>query len=130
MSVKRQKNRVTTTRMRGIAHLLVLTGGVGLLVGALTLIDADVWSSPVFWINLPVLLLGVGMKLWRLVITEPVNLAHAEIKAFQLSEQNMVRPSDLPHSQQQAELLRAATHGPETPAEELLRAGQESDQDG
>jgi hypothetical protein len=45
-------------------------------------------------------------------------------------EESLVRPSDLPPSRQQAELLRAAPQGSETPAEELLRAttvGQETD---
>ena len=37
-------------------------------------------------------------------------------------EETLVRPSDLSPSQQQAELLRAAPQGSETPAEELLRA--------
>jgi hypothetical protein len=36
--------------------------------------------------------------------------------------ETLVRPSDLPHSHQQAQLLRAAPHGNETPVEELLRA--------
>ena len=37
-------------------------------------------------------------------------------------EQTLVRASALPPSHQQAELLRAAPQGSETPAEELLRA--------
>jgi hypothetical protein len=37
-------------------------------------------------------------------------------------EGSLVRASDAPPSQQQAELLRAAQHGKTTPAEELLRA--------
>jgi hypothetical protein len=37
-------------------------------------------------------------------------------------ESTLVRPSALPPSQEQAELLRAAQYGKETPAEELLRA--------
>jgi hypothetical protein len=37
--------------------------------------------------------------------------------------ETLVRASDLPPSHQQAELLRAAPQGSETPAEELLRAG-------
>jgi hypothetical protein len=37
-------------------------------------------------------------------------------------EESLVRASDVPLSQQQAELLRATQHGNETPAEELLRA--------
>ena len=37
-------------------------------------------------------------------------------------EESLVRASNLPPSQQQAELLRAAQHGKETPSEELLRA--------
>lgn len=36
--------------------------------------------------------------------------------------ETLVRPSELPPSHQQTELLRAARHGQETPAEELLRA--------
>ena len=36
--------------------------------------------------------------------------------------ETLVRASDLPHSLPQAELLRAAAQGSETPAEELLRA--------
>ncbi len=44
-------------------------------------------------------------------------------------EETLVRPSDLPRSHQQAELLRAATHGSETPAEELLRATTNSKED-
>ena len=36
--------------------------------------------------------------------------------------ESLVRPSDLPPSHQQAELLRAAKPGQETPPEELLRA--------
>ena len=38
-------------------------------------------------------------------------------------EESLLRPSDLPPSHQQAELLRAAKPGQETPPEELLRAG-------
>jgi hypothetical protein len=44
-------------------------------------------------------------------------------------EESLVRASAVPPSQQQAELLRAAQYGKETPAEELLRAttiGEES----
>lgn len=37
-------------------------------------------------------------------------------------EESLVRASALPPSHQQAELLRAAQYGKETPAEELLRA--------
>jgi len=44
-------------------------------------------------------------------------------------EETMVRASDLPPSQQEAELLRAAAQEQETPADQLLRAGQESGQD-
>jgi len=44
-------------------------------------------------------------------------------------EETLVRPSDLPPSQQQAELLRAAQYGKGTPAEELLRASTTDDQD-
>ena len=39
-------------------------------------------------------------------------------------EESLVRPSELPPSQQQAELLRAAPFGRETPPAELLRATQ------
>jgi hypothetical protein len=44
-------------------------------------------------------------------------------------EDCLVRASDLPPSQQKAELLRAVRQGAETPAEELLRAGQGSNPD-
>jgi hypothetical protein len=37
-------------------------------------------------------------------------------------EESLVRASDVPPSQQQTELLRAAQYGKETPAQELLRA--------
>jgi len=40
--------------------------------------------------------------------------------------ETLIRPSDLPPSNQQAELLRAAQDGKETPAEELLRANTNS----
>lgn len=43
--------------------------------------------------------------------------------------ETLVRASDIPLSQQQAELLRAAPQGKKTPAEELLRAGHENRQD-
>jgi hypothetical protein len=43
--------------------------------------------------------------------------------------ETLVRGSDRPPTDHQAELVRAAGQRPETPAEELLRAGQESDQD-
>jgi hypothetical protein len=40
-------------------------------------------------------------------------------------EESLVRASDVPPSQQQAELLRATQYGKETPAEELLRASRD-----
>ena len=43
--------------------------------------------------------------------------------------ETLVRPSDRPPTDQQTELLRTAMHTQETPAEELLRAGQGSGQD-
>jgi len=42
--------------------------------------------------------------------------------SFLPPQESLVRASDLPPSQQQAELLRAAPRGSETPTEELLRA--------
>jgi len=42
--------------------------------------------------------------------------------SFLPPKESLVRASDLPPSQQQAELLRAAPRGSETPTEELLRA--------
>ncbi len=46
------------------------------------------------------------------------------------SEECLVRPSDLPPSQQQAELLRPGQSGQETPPEELLRATCGQDREG
>jgi hypothetical protein len=43
--------------------------------------------------------------------------------------ETLVRASDLPTSHQQANLLRAAPQGSETPAEELLRAATTTGQD-
>ncbi|MCW3055086.1 MAG: hypothetical protein JWN14_4256, partial [Chthonomonadales bacterium] len=45
---------------------------------------------------------------------------------FLPTQETLVRASTQPPVQQPAELLRAAQYGKETPAEELLRAGEES----
>jgi len=42
-------------------------------------------------------------------------------------EESLVRASDVP-TNQQGELLRAVHYGEQTPAQELLRAGQQNDQ--
>ncbi|MCW3097909.1 MAG: hypothetical protein JWL77_3527 [Chthonomonadaceae bacterium] len=50
---------------------------------------------------------------------QPITVHNAHLLPVQ---ETLVRPSDLPPSHQQAELLRAAPQGSETPPEELLRA--------
>lgn len=59
--------------------------------------------------------------LWQRQIkpVSPVALSNA---SDLLAVDTLVRPSDLPPTHQQAELLRAPTSGQETPPEELLRA--------
>jgi hypothetical protein len=60
---------------------------------------------------------------------EPIRLHTKRATDLLAPEESLIRASDRPPSQQQAELLRAAGQGAETPAEELLRAGQESGRD-
>ena len=55
---------------------------------------------------------------------EPVALLTKENAKHLPETETLVRPSDLPPSHLQAELLRAAPQGSETPPEELLRATQ------
>lgn len=63
----------------------------------------------------------------------PITLrAASDEKAENMSEKpqkHLVRSSDRPPIDPQADLLRAARQGQETPAEELLRAGPGSGQD-
>jgi hypothetical protein len=54
--------------------------------------------------------------------TPSVQLITKEAARHLPSAEILVRPSDIPASQQQAELLRAVKSGQETPPEELLRA--------
>src|SRR4051812_49151353 len=99
MSVRRQKNQVTKTRIKGITHLLLMLVLFALLVGIVSLIDADAWYNPVFWIGLAALVVGGGLKFWRPVVLEPVELLKRAIAASQGSEESLVRASDQPPSQ-------------------------------
>jgi len=128
MKADRQQNRVTIKRLQSIAQLFLLLGGVGILVGIVTLINLDVWSSSLFWISLTAVLLGTGVKLWRPVVIEPVELLKEEIASTQLPEHTLVRASELP-SQPQTELLRAGRQGQETPSTQLWRAEQVQNQE-
>jgi hypothetical protein len=73
----------------------------------------------------PLLITGLALwwgsrKSWKTVrAIQPLNFA--DTTALPETE-TLVRASDLPPSDQQAELLRAAPQGSETPPEELLRA--------
>jgi len=85
-----------------------------------------------FWVNVALILLGsvlsgilgvMGIKFAEKVskMEDILPITQDNVSRLPL-ESILVRASDLPPSQQQAELLRAATGSNETPAEELLRA--------
>jgi hypothetical protein len=57
---------------------------------------------------------------------EPVELVTRHNTGHLSEVETLVRGSDRPPTDQQAELLRAAGQGAETPPEQLLRAGQEN----
>jgi hypothetical protein len=64
-----------------------------------------------------------GTKTEIVELTKPQNGRLLPMKG------SLLRASSLPPAQQQTELLRAAQYGKEAPAEELLRAGEESRHD-
>jgi hypothetical protein len=98
------------------------------ILGALAFYMAVVWVcwyplGGLIWGFITAFLMGVAfcfsrakksIKLSLLITTQDAHLLP--------QEETLVRPSDLPPSHQQSVLLRAAQHGSETPAEELLRA--------
>jgi hypothetical protein len=127
VSVRRQENLVIRARIKGITLLLLLVGEVFLLIGIVTPVEAAL--SPLYWTGLAVVLLGVGFILWRPVVIKPVERIKGEIATSETSDHTLVRASDLPPSQQRAELLRAGGTRTETPPAQLLRAGNESRQD-
>jgi hypothetical protein len=105
------------------------------LLGAWVVLVALAWAC---WYPLYGLIWGLGsafplgvafclsrarqrINLSMLITTEDADLLP--------QEETLVRPSDLPPSQQQAELLRAVRNTPPSPAEQLLRAAQESRED-
>jgi len=126
MSIGRQKKSVIRTRIKGTLLLLLLVGEAFCLVAIVT--PPFVALSTSYYIGLAAVLLGIGVLLWRPAITEPVERIKKEITTAHLSDETLVRPSQMPPTQQQTELLRAAQYGKETPIEELLRAGGESRQ--
>ena len=104
------------------------------LLAGLVFLAASVWSScqyPDFgclfefaaWI--PIIILWNG---WRFFVEakqiKPVRPVIAHNAHRFLPKEILLRSSELPSSQQQVELLRAAQPGQETPPEELLRATQ------
>ena len=131
MSEKPQKRLVSEEEY---AWLMIKRAFLGLaslgfcLLGAWVVLVALAWAC---WYPLYGLIWGLGsafplgvafclsramksIKLSMLITTEDADLLP--------QQETLIRPSDLPPSQQQAELLRAAQHGIETPTEELLRA--------
>jgi hypothetical protein len=87
------------------------------------------WFGTVFGIGGLTSLFG-AVKTWQgAKKVEPVALL-TKHNTGQLPEvKTLIRASDVPPLHQQAELLRAAQHGNETPAEELLRATATTRQD-
>ena len=107
------------------------------LVGVELVSSFRVIQSPWYTYFWPVLCVCVGLYLTPLciflvltVMVTPnvtgVTLIVPNTAPLPPPEDTLLRASDLPPSHQQAELLRAAKPGQETPPEELLRAGQEN----
>ena len=92
--------------------LALLGGWIGLFGGAILSIMG------LFGINISKTLFDKIEKMEPLALLTKENAKHLP------ETETLVRPSDLPSSQQQAELLRAAQPGQETPPEELLRPGE------
>ena len=131
MSEKPQKRLVSKGRyvwlMTGRTTLLsaaVIFASVGIFSLVLAVICAahDWGMEPTYKIVGTVLVL-LAFELYRKERTveraAPITMRTTSILS---PEETLVRASDLPPTHQQAELLRAAPQGSETPLEELLRA--------
>ena len=119
---------------------LAIGAVVFLCLGLTTLFGAVIFLMTAFNRNLPIgpsIFLGVGLSLtcvsaymffsaFRFYKNEKKIERAAPITRHTSHllppEESLVRASAIPASRQQSELLRAAQHGKETPAEELLRA--------
>jgi hypothetical protein len=131
MKKKRRKRLVSTwkyvwvTTWRAIfgtaSAFFYLLGGLTLLLAAFIL-----WFEPMVgcvWGCIAAFLMSVGFCLSRTRRSiKPVAPITRHTVNLLPAEEILVRPSDAPPSQQEAELLRAAMHGHATPAEEMLRA--------
>jgi len=109
--------------------ILLLCSVIGIVAGGLNAYKGVIDSAILVWAGSAVAAgLGLG-ALWcaKYLFNEARQIAPVALltKASlnHLPEiETLVRPSDLPPTHQQAELLRAAPQGIETPPEELLRA--------
>jgi hypothetical protein len=119
--------------IKGIgAKITLFSLSLFVLLAGLAILAASVWFcfqcadcgsvfELAFYVSIGTLCYGrhVFIEAKQIKPVRPV-IAH---NAYRFSPKEiLLRASDVPPSQQQAELLRAARYGKETPAEELLRA--------
>jgi hypothetical protein len=132
---------------RSVARALLAGGllsfGFSIFVFAILSFNADLNAHPIPIGFAPRYLVGGGLLgglcmlgLWsakvllkRVEKIEPVGLITRHNTGNLPEVETLVRGSDIPVVVQQAELLRAAGQGLETPPEQLLRAGEEKRQD-
>jgi len=125
------------TALRGAASFSGCAGVIFLLAAIVTLIRVIVLHQDLNLSTSEFILGMAGIGAIGLLLLFLSSLFFQDVKEIEpvapitrhnvgdLSEfGTLVRPSDLPPSQQQAELLRAAQPGHEMPPEELLRATQ------
>ncbi|MCW3098546.1 MAG: hypothetical protein JWL77_4164 [Chthonomonadaceae bacterium] len=119
-----------------VGIVMLLWSVIGIVAGGYSAYQRDIGYAVFVWTGSAVVAgLGLG-ALWcaKYLFREAKQIAPVALltKASlnRLPEiETLVRASDVPPSHQQAELLRAAQYGKETPAEELLRASTTDGQD-
>ena len=114
----------------GIPCLLIcFCWGIGLFLQALEgHVPSDAWYWYLGLLMVTGGLMKIGLRTKKAVESSEAIVIVTHRNVHQLrDEDSLVRGSDLPPTEQQAELLRAVQTGQETPSEELLRpvAGDE-----
>jgi hypothetical protein len=117
--------------LAGSVGILFLVVGVGIIwLGSSDFEGPSTIGSRIFFTVAGIVFVGLSIAAMcaaKAIITAirdtpPVQLVTKEAARHLTSAEILVRPSDISPAHQQAELLRAAKPGQETPPEELLRA--------